>query len=124
MTNAELAMICTMLNALAVTHGYIHEGFATYAKHIAEGRISCIGIWQLRDELQRNANSDSVSYKRGEALEELGIYDWYIPTQLLLKDYVVMDSVSYYDLADYVLTDHWRIEHEYQAAKQLEAVTC
>lgn len=124
MTNLELHLICTMLNALAVVHGYSQKSIARYASHITEGRISCIGVWQLRDKLKDDSHPESLAYKRAEELEELGIYEWYIPTETLVNDYTSVEKVLYYDLANYVLTDHWKIDNEYQIASSLDAITC
>lgn len=124
MTLDMLFIVCTMLNASNVANGYSNPKLITYANNITHGQITCIDVWALKEKLMSKAHPESLSYKRGEELKELGIYGWYIPTESLMNDYTSIDKIAFYDLAGYVLTDHWKIKHEYEVAKQLESVTC
>ena len=124
MTTEMLFIVCTMLNASNVANGYSATKLITYANYITHGQITCIDVWALKEKLMSKANPDSLSYKRGEELKELGIYGWYIPTEPLMNDYTSTDQIALYDLANYILTDHWKISHEYEVAKKLEHVTC
>lgn len=124
MTTEMLLIVCTMLNASNLANGYSATKLITYANYITNGKITCIDVWALKENLMSRDNHDSLSYKRGEKLKELGIYSWYIPTETLINAYTGYGRVLSYDLANYVLTDHCKIKHEYEAAKELEHVTC
>lgn len=124
MTTEMLFVVCTMLNASNVVNGYDATKLITYSNYVTHGTITCIDIWQLSDRLKDGAHPESLSYKRGEELHELGIYGWYIPTETLMNDYTDESCLLDYDLANYVITDHWKIEREYKIAKALDYVTC
>lgn len=124
MTTEMLFLVCTMLNAFNVANGYSATKLITYADYITHGQITKIDVWALSEKLMREANPDSLSYKRGKELRELHIYGWYIPTETLINEFTSIDQIALYDLAGYILTDQWKIKNEYEVAKQLEHVTC